>query len=85
MHWAASHGDEDTVRLLIGARADINAKDKDLFSPLHVAAAIGNLGAVAALIEGGASLTETNLAGNTPVHLATLNGHVDILQVGGNM
>ena len=41
---------------------------------------LGNLGAASALLEHGASLTETNLAGNSPVHTATLNGHVDILQ-----
>ena len=52
-------------------------EDKDLFTPLHVAAAVGNLSAVSALMECGASLTEINLAGNTPVHTATLNGNVE--------
>ena len=61
------------MRLLVGAGADLNVKDKDLFTPLHVAA-------VSALMEGGASLTETNLSDNTLVHQATLNRHVDILQ-----
>ena len=38
------------------------------------------MSAVSALVEYGASLTETNLAGNTPMHTATLNGNFDILQ-----
>ena len=53
LHWAACNGDEDIVRLLVGAGAHLNVKDKDLFTPFHVAA-------VSDLMEGGASLTETN-------------------------
>ena len=38
-----SNGEEEIVRLLAGAGADLNVKDKDLFTPLHVAAAVGKV------------------------------------------
>ena len=42
MRSIVSNGEEEIVRLLAGAGADLNVKDKDLFTPLHVAAAVGN-------------------------------------------
>ena len=45
-----------------------------------MAAAGGHLPPVSTLLELGASLTATNLAGNTPLHTAALNGHMYALE-----
>lgn len=41
LHCAAHMGHVDTVELLLRGGADINAKDRNQYSPLHVAAASG--------------------------------------------
>lgn len=52
-------------------------KDRDLYTPLHAAAASGNVECMHALIKGGADIESKNVYGNTPLHIACLNGHVD--------
>lgn len=43
MHWAAYKGHIETVEILLQHGADINAKDRNQYTPLHVAAASGKL------------------------------------------
>lgn len=35
LHWACYMGHEDVVRLLIDSGAEVNIRDKDLYTPLH--------------------------------------------------
>ncbi|KAL6055479.1 SPX domain-containing protein 2 [Balamuthia mandrillaris] len=68
---------------------DINAQDKDLNTPLHLAAAKGNLEVIRLLVmkwgeysngdgKGVASLTTLNGMGLTPHDLAVFNGYLEI-------
>jgi ankyrin repeat protein len=50
-------------------------------TPLHVAAYVGNLAAVHALIEQGAKLDGFNYLGATALHLAASRGYLEIIQV----
>lgn len=49
-------------------------KDRDLYTPLHAAAAAGCLSCVHILIKSGADIEAKNVYGNTPLHIACLNG-----------
>lgn len=49
-------------------------KDRDLYTPLHAAAASGNIECVHTLINAGADIEAKNVYGNTPLHIACLNG-----------
>lgn len=52
-------------------------KDRDLYTPLHAAAASGNVECMHTLIKSGADIEAKNVYGNTPLHIACLNGHAD--------
>lgn len=49
-------------------------QDRDLYTPLHAAAASDNVECVHILIEAGADIEAKNVYGNTPLHIACLNG-----------
>nr|CAI5819032.1 unnamed protein product [Callosobruchus analis] len=42
LHFAVQMGHIDTIELLLRYNADVNAKDRNHYTPLHVAAACGN-------------------------------------------
>jgi len=67
---ASSEGNVDCVKLLIGAKANVNAKDKDQTNPLMAAAARGHLDVVTALLKAGASVNEQNSDGHTALMFA---------------
>lgn len=41
LHWAAHMGHVDTIELMLRYGADVNARDRNQYTPLHVAAACG--------------------------------------------
>jgi ankyrin repeat protein len=67
---ASSEGNVDSVKLLIGAKANVNAKDKDETNALMAAAARGHLDVVTTLLEAGASVNEQNSDGHTALMFA---------------
>lgn len=87
LHAASQMGNHRLVKLLLGAKADVNAKDVDSdrdprFSsisqeetpdkhrtPLHYAAALGNLLTARALLEAGAEINAGDSTKHTPLHL----------------
>ncbi|KAF1584604.1 UNVERIFIED_CONTAM: Protein phosphatase 1 regulatory subunit 16A, partial [Eudyptes pachyrhynchus] len=59
----------DVVTALLEAGADVNARDGELWTPLHAAATCGHLRLVRLLIQGGADLLAVNSDGNMPYDL----------------
>ena len=51
------------------------------WTPLHLAAAFGQLDIAKLLVEKGANLTEKNVYGSIPCQLAARNGHLELAQL----
>ncbi|CAL1280523.1 unnamed protein product [Larinioides sclopetarius] len=63
----------------VKATLDILGKTTgSVFKTLHAAVQEGNLNKVVELVENNADVNEEDLEGRTPLHYATLNGHIDI-------
>jgi ankyrin repeat protein len=79
LHYAAdaNHWDPgaqaDTIGYLISAGADPNAVDDSGVAPIHRAVRTRSLLAVKALLDGGASVSQPNKSGSTPLYLAEHN------------
>jgi len=69
----------DIATLLIEKGCNINEKDNDGYTPLHIACNKGNLDMVKLLIEKGCNINEKNNNGNTPLHTACYKRHLDIV------
>lgn len=67
---ASSEGHIDIVQLLIDAKVDVNAKDKDETNSLMAAAARGHTDIVEALLKAGAIVNEQNVDGHTALMFA---------------
>lgn len=67
---AVSHGHSHLVKPLINLQADPNSVDYRGSTPLMLAASAGDLASVAALVEGGASLTQKNGHGQRALDVA---------------
>ena len=52
-----------------------------LDTPLHMAAAYGNVRVVELLIEKGADVTQDNEGGETPLHYASKHGHTKVMKI----
>ena len=65
----AAASESDVTRCLT-AGADPNVRDRGGFTPLHLAAFVGNAGAVAALVNRGADVEGRSTDGLTPLHRA---------------
>ena len=74
LHWMATLGDVNGVRLLLEANSSINAADNQGNTPLHEAVASRQTLVVQLLIGKGADLYIRNLAGLTPEDLAKSDG-----------
>src|SRR4051812_14806106 len=85
LHIAAGQGNLEVVKVLIGAKANVDAKTKiGEYTPLHVAAEAAQGLVVKALLDAGADpkLTTTN-TGVTPLHLAAkaVNGELAVKEL----
>lgn len=59
-------------------QTNINAKDKDGYTPLHRAVSKGEINTTHTLIQAGANINAKGRCGNTPLHWAMMNGKADI-------
>jgi ankyrin repeat protein len=78
LHFAASAGSYDCIRVLLDAGADLHHHTKDGSTALHFAAGSQSLRAkqcVAILVDAGISLNEVNDDGLTVLHFAAISGH----------
>lgn len=73
--------DEDAVKTLLDAGADVNARCEDGYSALHTAAASGDVGICKLLIARGARISERNDNGETPRALAQALRHEAIVEL----
>lgn len=83
LHMLSARGStKDILEIMLAAGADVNVLDEDERTPLHRAAATGDVEAVRTLLQSGANAEATDAQGETPLHTAAkrLNGSVDILK-----
>ena len=74
---AALHGYTETVRLLLDAGADLEARNVYGFTPLLYAAGNGHTEAVRLLLDAGAAVDARDEGGRTPLRLSAYWGHTE--------
>lgn len=67
----------EEIRGLLEKGADVNAKDKDGYTPLHMAAANGNTETAEVLLELGADVNAKDVDGVSPFLTAASKGHLE--------
>jgi len=70
-------GDISTVKLLLDAEADVNARNKKGWSALVLAGYLGNVEMISVLVERGANINLQDNEGWTALMLAAYDGHTD--------
>lgn len=75
---AVKSGQDKEARRLIKSGADINAHDASGITPLHIAAATGQLEMVMLFISDGVKIDPRSNEGVTPLYLAARNDHPSI-------
>lgn len=80
LHYAASKGRNETLQMLIGQHAIINAPGPDGTTPLMMAALYGRESTVRLLLEHGADATMFNLKHQTAADWATVGTHTKLAE-----
>jgi ankyrin repeat protein len=81
LHIAAAVGNVETLRILLDAGADINARDTDIAAtPLHVAIGFGQADAGRLLVERGADISARNADGATILHEAAYGRDLELIR-----
>ena len=84
LHDACLKGDIEAVRSLIATGADVNLKDHNKLTPLHIACFIGSENIADLLIKNQANInidiTEKPIV-ESPLHLASLKNHHEIVRL----
>ncbi|XP_071818880.1 transient receptor potential cation channel subfamily A member 1 homolog isoform X3 [Apostichopus japonicus] len=81
LHLAALEGHSKAVDCLIGAGADIQARNQSLWTPLDCAASRGWVKSARVLLDADCPVDPTDKAKVTPLHLASMNGHVEMVKL----
>lgn len=76
--WAAGHGEQEAVKILLEHNSDPNAETDDDITPLLSAVAAGSFPCLELLIKAGAN-PNVSAGGATPLHIAADHGRPDIL------
>ncbi|XP_049769517.1 serine/threonine-protein phosphatase 6 regulatory ankyrin repeat subunit A-like [Schistocerca cancellata] len=75
LHWAAERGHVAAASCLVGAGAEVDARDSlEQYTPLHWAAYYGHAGVVRLLLGASADPNARDLWGRTPLHWAAEGG-----------
>ncbi|KAG4067487.1 hypothetical protein HA402_002764 [Bradysia odoriphaga] len=86
LHYASARGHQNVLLLLLHAGAEINCQTNDKYTPLHFSCLNGHLGCVKALlyysdhIKVKIDKNLPNKMGDTPLHLASTWGFVEIIE-----
>ena len=78
---ASEDGNIDEVNDLISRRADVNAKDEYMYTPLHFASLRGHASVVDILLKNGANVNAITESMYTPRHWASLNKHFSVVAI----
>jgi hypothetical protein len=70
LHLASFLGFENLVKWLIAHEVDLDARDRNGYTPLHFAAVAKAVGCARVLVEAGADLEIVNVLGKTPAQVA---------------
>lgn len=81
LHWAVYRDDEQEVRRLIKAGADVNARNDYGSTPLSEAAVAGNVKVIRWLLEAGAEVDGANHDGQTPLMIISRTGNVEAAEL----
>lgn len=73
IHYSIFEKNIEKLRQLIASGVDLNVKDSNGFTPLHLAAQEYNVKAVKLLLENSAEVDPVNIHGNTPLFTAVFN------------
>lgn len=80
IHYAAAVDCTAGIRMLITqGKADVNVRDKELMTPLMIAAANGALCAAQLLLDNGANFDAVDANGNSALHWAAVKSQDDII------
>ncbi|PWZ03925.1 hypothetical protein Zm00014a_028924 [Zea mays] len=77
--WAAGHGNQDAVKLLLQHNAKPNTENDDGVTALLSAVAAGSLPCLEVLIEAGAN-PNVKAGGATPLHIAADSGNIEVIK-----
>lgn len=70
---------QDAVQVLLKHSADVNARDKNWQTPLHVAAANKAVRCAEALVPLLSNVNVSDRAGRTALHHAAFSGHLEVM------
>uniref|UniRef100_A0AC35G3I8 Uncharacterized protein n=1 Tax=Panagrolaimus sp. PS1159 TaxID=55785 RepID=A0AC35G3I8_9BILA len=78
--WAARNGHANVIHL-IGDKVDINVKNKNQETALHVATRYAQVTSAISLLEKGANIDVVDEHGETPLHIASWHGYTLLLSI----
>ena len=81
IHDAVAKGNIEVVKQHLEVGADINAKDEDSYSPLHLAALEGHKEIAKLLVDKGTEVNAKGFFGKTPLHYAANQGFKEITEL----
>ncbi|MBN2268997.1 MAG: ankyrin repeat domain-containing protein [Sedimentisphaerales bacterium] len=81
LHMAVIQGNTESVRKLLDAGAEVNAKSSDGTTPLHMAAVFGQLRSAELLLATGADPLAQSNGGDTPLALAAQAGKPQLVEL----
>ncbi|XP_033856922.3 transient receptor potential cation channel subfamily A member 1-like [Acipenser ruthenus] len=84
LHYACRLGIQESVTNMLGLKVSLHLKSKDKKSPLHFAAGYGRFNTCHQLLEtmrDSKLLNEGDENGMTPLHLASQNGHIKVVEL----